>query len=283
MSAIQSFPRQRMVTTVEVVTPDIARELLSSNGTNRPITQAAVDKIVTSILDGEWRLTHQGIAISADGTLLDGQHRLLAVVKTGVAVETLVTRNVDPETFEVMDSGRSRQQADTVGIAGVQNSKGVTAISRLILSYDSHQSRPWNRVKSMLTTPRVKAFAVENDAWLQVAHRQGLVVAKRIGGAPAAHAAGLFVCRRWAAANGVTDLADEWSAGLMTGAQLLPGDPRLAFASWISGAGRLINAAYRSELTFILALRVFHAGIQGDSLQKVLVRDPGSTMFRLPE
>ncbi len=66
-----------------------AREYLAANlpfergadGTNRPISLKTVNNYALTMLKGNWRHTHQGIAFNLDGHLSDGQHRLLALVQ----------------------------------------------------------------------------------------------------------------------------------------------------------------------------------------------------------
>lgn len=62
--------------------------------------------------EGHWDTTHQGIAIATDGTLVDGQHRLMAVVESGVTVRMNVTFNA-PKSQHI-DSGNSRSMANRV-------------------------------------------------------------------------------------------------------------------------------------------------------------------------
>lgn len=74
-----------------LITPDLARELLANNQENRTIKQAVVCRYATQILDGDWQLTHQGILLGKDLRLLDGQHRLSAIVLADKAVMMLVS------------------------------------------------------------------------------------------------------------------------------------------------------------------------------------------------
>lgn len=99
---------------VETVTPDKAREYLDGNYGNRVIRQSWVDSLAGMMLRGEWTTTHQGIAFAPDGRLLDGQHRLLAIVRTGKPVDMLVTRNLSEDAFRHIDGGRTRSNADRV-------------------------------------------------------------------------------------------------------------------------------------------------------------------------
>jgi len=105
-----------MKTELMTVTPDIAREWLKKNHHNRPIVKASVERYARDMTAGEWKVTHQGIAFAPDGSLLDGQHRLMAIVASGVSVVTNVSQGVSEDVFIAMDGGRSRKMADRLVI-----------------------------------------------------------------------------------------------------------------------------------------------------------------------
>jgi len=94
------------------ITPDKAREFLKKNTGNRPLRSAWVENLAGMIRRDEWETTHQGIAFDVDGNLLDGQHRLQAIVRAGKAVDMLVTTGLAKETFKHIDGGRVRTPAD---------------------------------------------------------------------------------------------------------------------------------------------------------------------------
>lgn len=84
-----------MHTTTELVTPEKAAEFLKMNKVNRPIRKAHVAEIADLISRGKWQLNHLGLAFNKHGDLLDGQHRLHAIIKSGVTVPIRVTRDLD--------------------------------------------------------------------------------------------------------------------------------------------------------------------------------------------
>lgn len=101
-----------MRTVVEKITPDRAQQILNGNTDNRTIRQSKVIEYSESMKNGKWETTHQGIAIANDGRLLDGQHRLLAIIAAGVTVELQVSYDMDPKTRPAMDGGVKRSIAD---------------------------------------------------------------------------------------------------------------------------------------------------------------------------
>lgn len=94
-----------MKSSVETITPEKAIQLLEKNINNRRIRHAAVASMSAIIKRGAFITTHQGIAIADDGEILDGQHRLMAIVKANMSVDIMVTRGVQKQAFSVVDCG----------------------------------------------------------------------------------------------------------------------------------------------------------------------------------
>jgi hypothetical protein len=94
------------------VTPEIAERMLQRNTSNRKLREGKVQRHVQAINNNTWHLTHQGIAFDTDGNLVDGQHRLHAIMRTGKTVQILVTYGLPPETFFAIDQGDRRTTAD---------------------------------------------------------------------------------------------------------------------------------------------------------------------------
>jgi hypothetical protein len=95
-----------------VMTPEMAKYFLGMNTSNRKMRKTAVETFVRKIKNGEWLVTHQGIAVSKAGVILDGQHRLQAIVDSNTAVPVLIARNCDDQLFHAIDCGTPRNNAD---------------------------------------------------------------------------------------------------------------------------------------------------------------------------
>lgn len=80
---------------VEVITPEMAEAYLANNFKHRDIKESKVDKYVETLKNGEWRFNGKVITFNKDGVLMNGQHRLSAVVKSGIPIKTLVVRGID--------------------------------------------------------------------------------------------------------------------------------------------------------------------------------------------
>ena len=99
------------------VTPSMAARWLEGNTHNRPINQGHVERLACEMKSGRWRLTHQGLAFSSSGRLLDGQHRLWAIVMADVPVKTRVFFNEPAENIECYDGGLARNNADRMSLS----------------------------------------------------------------------------------------------------------------------------------------------------------------------
>jgi len=98
------------------VSPEQAIVWLDQNTRNRRMRKWYAMALSEAIKRGEWITTHQGIAFSESGVLLDGQHRLQAIVLSGMPVLMLVVTGIDDEAFKVIDRGMGRTYTDVTGL-----------------------------------------------------------------------------------------------------------------------------------------------------------------------
>jgi hypothetical protein len=95
------------------VSPDIATELLKGNIGNRKLADRTVEVLARDMASGEWRLTHQCVAVSEAGTLIDGQHRLTAVVTSGTTVPMYVAYYSGDDTAMALPIDLHRKRSHT--------------------------------------------------------------------------------------------------------------------------------------------------------------------------
>ena len=67
-----------------LVTPEIAGWLQEMNTGNRPLNQEAVERFRGILRNGQWMNTGEAIVVASNGTLNDGQHRLIAIQSCGI-------------------------------------------------------------------------------------------------------------------------------------------------------------------------------------------------------
>ena len=125
---------------VLAITPDMAYEYLTRNTSNRHIRQEHVDALARDMKAGRWQVTGAPIVFDHNGVLLDGQHRLCAVIEADTVIVMMVVTGVDPEAQDVIDTGIKRTVGDALTIEGkVQHRPAeVAAIARAVLLLDNH-------------------------------------------------------------------------------------------------------------------------------------------------
>ncbi|WP_394822288.1 hypothetical protein [Pendulispora albinea] len=110
------------------MTPEIAMALLSRSVKNRTVSWDRVAAFARDMKDGAWLLNNQGIGLGADGRLYDGQHRLWAVVLSGMTVQIWLIRGLQPSSRATIDQGRMRDVGDTLRIVdGVEQSRKLVS------------------------------------------------------------------------------------------------------------------------------------------------------------
>mgnify|MGYP001614057617 FL=1 len=112
------------------VTPDYAERVLNEyekfcdehpdEKMNRSVNQATVNKYAEDMRNQRWGRNHQGIAFDKRGVLMDGQHRLWAVVESMMTVMMPVTHGLDREAQLTIDVGLRRSSSAVAAIAGFQ-------------------------------------------------------------------------------------------------------------------------------------------------------------------
>lgn len=121
------------------VTPEMADKWLGKNEGNRKLREQRAAHLARAIQDGKYRLTHQAIAFSNKGRLLDGQHRLRAVVLSQMPIETVVAFDVPETAFEVMDAGLPRKMYERLRSDPKNTSVATTAFRLLLAARNAHE------------------------------------------------------------------------------------------------------------------------------------------------
>ena len=119
---------------IKTVTPLMAEVFLQANNSNRRINKGQLEMIKRSMLNGEWALTHQGVALYEDGTLADGQHRLTAIVETGVKCKMPIFYGIKKASKNItaIDCGKLRSVRDSAEINGVNLKPRDVALAKIL-------------------------------------------------------------------------------------------------------------------------------------------------------
>lgn len=125
---------------VEFISPAKAAEMLRSNQNNRCVNKVQVARYAQAITNGQWQLNGESITVGRTGRLLNGQHRLLAVIEAKRGIYSFVVRGVDEDTFVTIDSGKARTDRDVFSIMNVPNYTNVSAAIGCFMKLRSHNT-----------------------------------------------------------------------------------------------------------------------------------------------
>lgn len=121
-SALSENPLDIQLVTI---TPEMAEEMLKRNIANRKVNQANVNRIAADMATGNYRINGETIKISSNGEILDGQHRLLACIKSSVPFKSYIVYNVEREAIGTIDMGKGRSVADSLNVMGCNIKSGI--------------------------------------------------------------------------------------------------------------------------------------------------------------
>jgi hydrogenase maturation factor len=105
-------------TEVVEINPIMARMMLSNKAVNRTVRKTTVKKYARDMKQGKWVTTHQGIALDSSGAIIDGQHRLMAIIESGMAIKLMISYYDGSEEALRMpfDRNMARSLSDVTGL-----------------------------------------------------------------------------------------------------------------------------------------------------------------------
>lgn len=144
-----------MESNVMTITPQMAEEMLTHNIVNRPLALRRVHTYATDMKNGAWELNGESIRFNDKGELIDGQHRLSAIVEANIPIRIYVTKGVD-SSVTLFDRGKARNEADSLIIGGMpkelaNNSNIAICKLNYAIQLSNFNSVPFSFVKDFLT------------------------------------------------------------------------------------------------------------------------------------
>ena len=209
---------------VQTITPAKAAEMLAANSTNRPLSRTVVRSFAEAMRRGEWVITHQGIAFDTSGVLVDGQHRLAAIIDADLPVDMTVFTEVDEGTFDVLDTGKRRNAADVLAIEGEKSSTMLAAMVRTVWLFENRPDLNWSGGAAAVTNHQI-VQTLDAHPKLRDFVPVGEQVAAATGMIKSAAGAGSYLVSR----ASTRTVLDKWLDGIIDGAGLGKQDPRLLF------------------------------------------------------
>lgn len=169
----------------EDIDPTLARAYLAKNiDNNRNPMVDRISRMVRDMLSGDWISTADPIKFNADDKLIDGQHRLRAIIESKTTQRFLVARDLDENAVYVIDTGATRTAAQALKIATggeMHSAATVVAIAQVVHAYDSgilvHAASNFSTKDRMTNAEAIEYIGLNKEA-LEIAQRMAAWVRK---------------------------------------------------------------------------------------------------------
>lgn len=272
MTAITDAPPQESVSTINshstvdvLVGPDLAREWLARNTSNRNIRPLRVAQYARDMRAGAWKRTGETIKFDTNGDLLDGQHRLAAVIESEATAPMSVTFGLDPDIKHYVDTGAARTPADALRIKGESSPAILAGAARVGYLLETGQR------KARMSHAQVFEFIDQHPGLRQSADFI-MPLTNRIDLGPSTLAYGHY---RFARID--PSAADVFITSLAELTNLAADDPILRFAQRLRSIKRNNEDVDRRALA-VTFLRVWNHWRQGTSIRRILLAGADSPL-----
>lgn len=243
--------------TVEEIDPKKAQEYLDLCTLNRPLNEAAIIQYAEDMSEGRWHPNGQPIIFNQNGKLMDGQHRMHAVILADTPVSMSVIRGVHQSAMDTLDTGRRRTTRDVLALHHEEHPKELGVAARWHWRYTKGQCLNNRSVPNQILVKHVRKHSGLRDS-LEYARSLGKCRHITVGMLAAVH---------YITSNIHQEEADEFARGLVLGANLRLGTPlfqlreRLIESSLGSRAKKL-----RDDIKFALCLKAWNLTREGRSV-----------------
>jgi hypothetical protein len=133
------------------------------NKGNRNLRDRVISRYSRDMGDGNWRVNGEPIIFDVSGNLLNGQHRLSAVVRSDSIIECVVVFGVASDTMASIDQVASRTVGDSLGLLGESNKNVLAGAASSLWQYergalnDGGATRPTQGARTCRASTRTTA------------------------------------------------------------------------------------------------------------------------------
>lgn len=271
-----TIPLPKVYAVEETITPEIAREYLVTTERNRPIKKPVVRRLAGAIERGEWVFNGETIKFDAAGHLIDGQHRLQAVIESSKPIHTLVVRNATEDAQDTIDTGTRRTLLDALRMRGEKNAAALSAAIAWLHRLHAQHTGVYMSRQHYPTIQQGLALLDENPGI-----RNGMSVAYRVYvGAKIPQSVTIALYYHLSSLD--EQDADVFFEHLATGAGLDEGHPILVLRNTTS---RLAETRPKPPQIYFAALviKAWNAFKEGRAIHRLTWSPGGSRQERFPE
>lgn len=254
------------------VTPAIAAEMLTANTRNRHLRRNVVMAYAADMRDGHWMFNGEPVRFADDGSLIDGQHRLQAVIEADVTIPMVIIRGLPADTQETVDTGARRNFADMLTLRGERNSNILAAAIRRVTLWEAGARRTELNIQPTIAQ---MSATLDKYPWL----RQIIGPAKETAAGCGLPPSVTGLC--WWMFSQINDEdASAFTARLRDGQHLAKGDPIYELRQAI-----ITSRAARRPPSYLIAITIkaWNAYRDGKQVSVITYKPGGAHPERYPE
>ncbi len=279
-----------ITTEIKTVTPAEATEMLAHNTQNRQVLRGQVVRMVAQMKSGNWKFDGAPIRFAADGTLLDGQHRLSAVVESELPQQFVIIRGLERDSQTVMDTGRKRSLSDMLSMRGDANPGPLATFTSIAYKWDNglrgsalFRGNSTNVDRAEVYAPSIQTLLnwIDEHPDVHSIIRPMISLARTLGVAPS-----LIYTSWWALYSVDYDDAEHFFNLLRNGAGLEQGNPILTLRNRLIEIGRETADRGKStapEHALALVFKAWNAYRDGRDLNRLYFKPGGYNPEPFPE
>ena len=201
-----------MKTQTITIDPSYAAKLLELNTNNRPISKLHVSVLAREMKSGRWKSNGDTIRVG-NSRLLDGQHRLMAIIESGCSITTLLVSDLTDDVFDTIDNGKRRSAADSLAIRGEVCTTDLAAALAVVGRYTSGRANTTHRFTTTEIAELLEKHPSVRDSVSKTFAHQRLIARSLLAGC------------HYLFAQKDQEAADQFVIDLITGQNLKKDDP----------------------------------------------------------
>ncbi len=209
----------------ELVTPELAREYLTTMHTNRNLSRLDVGVLTENLEQDQWFAEISPVYFDSENRAWDGMHRFRTITATGKPAYLLFVRGVSAEAAEFADTGRRRMYIDNLKRRGnITDFKRQGVLAKWVALYDKYG------IEGIRTPQKFALTQMDKDKWVE---HPNLLASIHLGQQMSRH---LGAQESWAAyavwATGEGQDPDGFWGKVVSGENLVKGDPAKTLREW---------------------------------------------------
>lgn len=259
----QTMSSTGMSMAIESVSPEIASWWLQMNTHNRNLNKSRVSQLADDMRKGLWVVNGEPIQFDREGRLINGQHRLHAIVMSGVTLDMLVVRGLDPRAQDTIDIGSSRSMVAILTLNGISSGIGKSAIAVADYRLTHHADVLWKQDNMPTRMQQLQMIKERHDEYADGVNF-GWAAGRAFGAHRTAYGLLSILAQRSASNQWM-----EFHTGITDGVGLGMDDPRLRLRNLFIRRNSNPSGNWMQQMTVALCIKAYNAYIEGRGIKNL--------------